>query len=142
MSFDIGDQGEWYLSYLLEDARPGFVRYDDWATAQLLQSFISVPESFIGSARGNETEACVYIMRGLNKTSEAEPGDDASESCKGVLSDECIELLQKAEGPTDGDCPNMMDIEDECGFAVFDSRGTLKISPEDIVFFCLSYSNI
>ncbi|KAF6813772.1 hypothetical protein CMUS01_12765 [Colletotrichum musicola] len=110
-----------YLSYLLEDARPGFVQYDDWATAQLLQSFISVPESFIGSARGNETDACLYIMRGLNKTSKAEPGDDASESCKGVLSDECIERLQKAEGPTDGDCPNMTDIEEECGI-VYDSR--------------------
>lgn len=127
MSFDIGDQQGWHLSYLLRDRRPGSVTWDGFPTVQLLESFISVPEPFVSSARVNETKTCLYIMRGVNETSEAQPGDDASQSCKGVLSDECIELLQKTEGPTeDGECPGTTGTEDECGFIALAGRGTLR----------------
>ncbi|KAF6785747.1 hypothetical protein CSOJ01_15538 [Colletotrichum sojae] len=124
MPFDIGDQDGWYLSYLLHDTRQEFVEWNGFPTAPFLESYISVPEWFIGSTRGNETETCMYTTRGLNKTSEAEPGSDASESCKGVLSNDCIELLRRVEGPTDGNCPNITGIEDECGFSVAAGRYT------------------
>lgn len=76
--------------------------------------FLSVPQSLIGSTRGNNTEVCYYQMDPVNATSNA---DNDGESCNGILSEKCQEALRSAGGPINGLCPRL-DIDDDCGKAI------------------------
>lgn len=51
------------------------------------------------------------MLKGLNNTSE-DP-DDADESCKGVMSDECIEEFENLTLPlgTSKNCPSYQDFD-------------------------------
>lgn len=104
--FRLSGQDKWHLSYGLIDER----RENSWwggkPTMQTLAVFLSVPESFIGSQRANNTEHCVYLMKGRNETSDAEPGD-GNESCSGILPEACIDAVRSAAAPRDGDCPRI-----------------------------------
>ncbi|UPL02995.1 hypothetical protein LCI18_013929 [Fusarium solani-melongenae] len=75
--------------------------------------FLSVPQSLIGSVRGNNTEVCYYQMDPVNATSNA----DDDESCNGILSEKCQEALLSAGGPANGLCPRL-NIDDDCGKAM------------------------
>ncbi|KAM0322542.1 hypothetical protein ACHAQA_009389 [Verticillium albo-atrum] len=107
-----GHGDPWYISTTISDRRNPGVFYNGWATIQDLGIFLSVPDDLPGSATGNETRICAYTMPGQNATSE---GDGLAEnSCKGVMSDECIEAYLNAPmPPQDGPCP-AYDVEDRC----------------------------
>ncbi|EWZ45877.1 hypothetical protein FOCG_01593 [Fusarium oxysporum f. sp. radicis-lycopersici 26381] len=83
---------------------------------QWLKAFISGPRQLVGSLDGKTVEVCPYMLKGLNNTSE-DP-DDADESCKGVMSDECIEEFENLTLPlgTGKNCPSYQDFDlsDKC----------------------------
>lgn len=111
--FRLDGQDEWHLSYGPIDQRRENLIFGPWVSMQTLATFLSVPESFIGSQRGNQTNYCVYLMHDRNETSDTEPGD-GNPSCSGELDDECITALQQAPPPTDCSYPRV-DTEDACG---------------------------
>ncbi|KAG5755812.1 hypothetical protein H9Q70_001600 [Fusarium xylarioides] len=86
-----GQDDPWYISTAVTDER-NKRRALEW-----LQAFISVPRKLVGSLAGKNVEVCPYMLKGLNNTSENP--EDADESCKGVVSDECIEEFENLTLP-------------------------------------------
>ncbi|KAL0934773.1 uncharacterized protein CTRU02_209364 [Colletotrichum truncatum] len=114
-------EDDWYLSYTLTDLRGENMKFGPWVTMQDLSVYLSVPQSFIGTQQGNNTDFCMYLMPGRNDTLTYS-GDDASRSCEGVLSDNCIRALRSTPPPAEGDCPRA-DISAACGFSTVVGRG-------------------
>lgn len=104
--------GEWYLSLGLRDSRAENLRFGDYRSGQWLEFMLSVPESLIGSRQGNNTEYCVYRFPARNETSD---DDEAPGSCKGVLSDDCVEAMENSQMNGEEECPSI-DVSEECGF--------------------------
>ncbi|KAM0277632.1 hypothetical protein ACHAQH_005660 [Verticillium albo-atrum] len=103
---------DWYVSTTLTDLRNTNVYYDGWPTGQDLGIFLSVPSDFVSSETANATRICGYTMRGQNATSEGD--GSGKDSCRGVLSDECVEeALKTPMPPDDGPCPEL-DVGDKC----------------------------
>ncbi|WYZ46000.1 hypothetical protein EsH8_IX_000225 [Colletotrichum jinshuiense] len=107
-------ENDWYLSYALTDVRGETINIGSWVTMQDLSVYISVPQSLIGTRQGNNTMFCMYMMPGQNDT-VTYSGDDASRSCTGVLSDNCLRALRSTPPPAEDDCPKV-DISAACGF--------------------------
>jgi hypothetical protein len=119
--FGLGGLDVWHLSYGLIDRRREDLVSGARATTQTLATFLSVPETFVGSKRGNGTNYCVYLFRGQNETSNAEPGDGNS-SCNGVLDSRCLSYLSQAPGPSEDTCPDIL-VPDECDTDIWMSQG-------------------
>ncbi|KAH8176583.1 hypothetical protein LIA77_05001 [Sarocladium implicatum] len=104
--------GEWYLSLGLRDTRAANLGFGDYESGQWLEFMLSVPESLIGSQQGNNTEYCVYRFPARNETAD---DDEEPGSCKGVLSDDCVEAMENSQMSGDEGCPSI-DVSEECGF--------------------------
>ncbi|KEY74605.1 hypothetical protein S7711_05036 [Stachybotrys chartarum IBT 7711] len=104
-------QDLWHLSlaYEFRLARNTSVVRDtsSWANQY---TFLSVPESLFDSNDSDEFQICYYQLDGINATSDS----DASDSCNGVLSEECRDAILEAPLPTDGSCPSVT-ISNDCG---------------------------
>lgn len=115
------DPGTWYLSTTIkETTRTGRKNATSKISPSfdnkelLLEQFLSVPESWVGSDGGNNTSICVYTGTGINKTVE-ETG-----SCDGVVDDKCLKTMNKTPAPKNGSCDWDMDLLWNCkstGFA-------------------------
>ncbi|KAF4945319.1 hypothetical protein FGADI_12059 [Fusarium gaditjirri] len=101
----------WYISTAVTDERDQNHTFNNGHSLQWLQAFISVPRQFVGSRDGKNSQVCPYMFKGLNKTSESP--DDADESCKGVMSDECIDEFENLTLPlgTGKNCPSYQDFD-------------------------------
>lgn len=125
--FEVNGQSDpWQLSVGMTDLRsPDLVRGRQ-ATEQSLAMFLSVPKSLIGSKKGNNTKFCAYVSGGQNATSEG--SGTAEDSCKGVLSDKCIEELTNVMLPQGGgDCPSLFSTT-ECK-SIFPLRTSMFQNP-------------
>lgn len=92
----------WYLSVLLNDTTRGKEPTRQFGGIEML-AYVSVPRS-----APNNTQICAYQFGSLNATLE----EDASgeNSCKGAVSDECVEWLKENMVPKGGDrCPGFND---------------------------------
>ncbi|TDZ15709.1 hypothetical protein Cob_v011397 [Colletotrichum orbiculare MAFF 240422] len=105
---------DWYVSVGISDSRHGLVTYDGYPTGQQVNVFLSVPESLIGSQRGNDTLYCPYRFQSQNVSSSAGSGE---ETCSGVLSDRCLEALRSAAGPREDGCPRIDVADDRDGMS-------------------------
>lgn len=112
--------GEWYISLGLRDSRADNLHFGDARAGQWLEVMLSVPESFIGSQQGNDTEYCMYRFPARNETADE---DEEAGSCKGVISDDCVEAMQKSWMEDGNGCPSI-DVREECGFNWEISTGT------------------
>ncbi|RKL21070.1 hypothetical protein BFJ68_g2341 [Fusarium oxysporum] len=92
-----GQRDPWYISTAVTDERDQNRTFINGHSMQWLRAFISVPRQLVGSLDGKTVEVCPYMLKGLNNTS----GDphDADESCKEVMSDECIEEFENLTLP-------------------------------------------
>lgn len=126
LAFQFEDQDEWRLSLTLQDIRRPENSYP--TTENYLATFLSVPESLIGSEQGNKTAVCTYWMNGRNAT--VNESNNSTESCGGILSDRCREVLQAVRGPSDDDCPslNSTEVREACGDIVWLSTGQSLLS--------------
>ena len=89
----------WYLTASLRDRRFIGATYPG---SQSLSMHLSVPEAIVGSRQGNATRICPYRLSALNATREdGEPPG----SCKGILSEQCLDALKAIQSPGDMDCP-------------------------------------
>jgi hypothetical protein len=126
-AFSLGALDPWHLSLILSDHRAENAKYGRWETLQELAVYLSVPESIVGTDEGNNTRFCAYVASGLNEASDAEPGEDGSQSCNGVLSDECLRALRSARGPEEDGCP-LLNVPNECNAAFSISTCTQRSS--------------
>ena len=134
--FQLDGLEKWHLSYGLIDRRREDLVSGPRATSQTLATYLSVPETFIGSKRGNGTNYCLYLFHGQNETSDAEPGDGNS-SCNGVLDSRCLSYLSQASGPpSDASCPDI-DVPDECGTDIWMRYGQ-SVFLIELIFFSLT----
>lgn len=81
------------------------------STDIMLDRFLAVPQTTIGE-RGEDVHMCVYFMNGVNEEREG----NNNPSCKGVLSDKCIDAIKndKHNAPIKGKCPTLP-LKDACG---------------------------
>ncbi|KAF5660895.1 hypothetical protein FHETE_8746 [Fusarium heterosporum] len=107
-----GQNDPWQITVTVKDVRGPVLWHGDRRSSQELSIYLSVPESLVGSSKGNETFVCAYVMRGLNET--ATNSTIADDSCNGILSDDCIEEFKDAPVPDGGRCPEVTTSE-ECG---------------------------
>lgn len=101
------EDDDWYVSTSLEFLQSYAteeVVYRNMVTRQ--NFFLSVPESYAGSVDANGMDMCFYRMQKMNAT---QSGD--GHSCNGVLSQDCIDALERAETTGTG-CPRVN--PDEC----------------------------
>ncbi|CAG7564468.1 unnamed protein product [Fusarium equiseti] len=108
ISVQFPQQGEWRISVSLTDTRAENLWYGDYRSMQWLSTWLSVPESLVGTKKGNETNVCVYMMRGDNHT--ATNATEPRESCDGIIDEECMGEILEFDSPLkDGRCPRMRD---------------------------------
>jgi hypothetical protein len=94
---------------------------------QWISLWLSVPESLVGTKKGNETNVCAYMMRGKNAT--ATNATESRDSCEGIISDECFDEYEAFDRPMNevqgGRCPQFRSGDRECeAFATWSSRPT------------------
>ena len=106
ISVQFPQQDEWRISVSLTDMRAERLWYGNYRSSQWLSTWLSVPGSLVGTEKGNETNVCVYMMRGDNYT--ATNATEPRESCDGIIKDECMEEILDFDDPLkDGRCPQM-----------------------------------
>ncbi|PNP86484.1 hypothetical protein FNYG_00186 [Fusarium nygamai] len=98
-----GAKNPWYISTAVTDERDQNRTFDGAHSRQWIKGFISVPRYLVAE---KSVGVCSYMFQGLNSSSENP--DDADESCKGVISDACIEEFENSTLPirTSGGCPS------------------------------------
>ncbi|KAF5241077.1 hypothetical protein FANTH_9295 [Fusarium anthophilum] len=98
-----GAKNPWYISTAVTDERDQNRTFDGAHSRQWIKGFISVPRYLVAD---KSVEVCSFMFEGLNSSSENP--DDADGSCKGVISDACIEELENSTLPirTSGGCPS------------------------------------
>lgn len=79
----------WYLSLMITDRRDPGYSWGPGKTFQERSGFLSVPESFAESERGEDTSYCLYRLPAQNAVADGETG-----SCSGIISEECRIALQ------------------------------------------------
>lgn len=95
------DEEEWSLTVIFNDSRSrnnDLVRYTNPVTGYI-QGYMTYPKSI------KEATACVYMLPGFNASST---GDSPETSCRGVLSDTCINAIINATeiaSRADSRCP-------------------------------------
>ncbi|KAF5608329.1 hypothetical protein FPANT_545 [Fusarium pseudoanthophilum] len=108
-----GAKDAWYISTAITDERDQKRTFDGAHSRQWIKGFISVPRYLVAE---KSVGVCSFMFQGLNSSSENP--DDADESCKGVISDACIEELENSTLPirTSGNCPtsSAFILSDEC----------------------------
>lgn len=120
--------GDWYISLAFEDKRSSVTDIQ----MHLLQGYVSYPRWTMA------TKDCFYQSNGVN----ASTSGNGANSCEGVLSDECMDLLRGISFPTvsiggdeeDLKCERLVDtdrIRDVC------PEGTL--SPGVLLCECLTH---
>ncbi|KAF5661464.1 lipase esterase [Fusarium circinatum] len=106
-----GQKDPFYISAVITDKRD-----ENRGSEQWLNGFISVPRPLAGSIDNGTIGVCSFMFQGLNGSSENP--DDADQSCKGVMSDACIEELENSTLPIDttGNCRRFeaFNLSDEC----------------------------
>ncbi|SPJ78593.1 uncharacterized protein FTOL_06982 [Fusarium torulosum] len=100
-----GQDDPWQISVAVTDRRAPHLWFGDRKSDQETNTYLSVPESLIGSSEGNETFVCLYMMPGVNQT--ATNATEADGSCNGILSDECIEEFNDAPTSDGQKCPTV-----------------------------------
>ncbi len=135
------DPGTWYVSTTIKEtvktgnssskrnsSSPISSSFED--KALLLEQFLSVPESWVGSEGAKDTQLCIYMAFGLNKTT------DKAGSCDGVLDDKCMKVFTSAPAPENGVCGLALSTTKDCGVAtflnnrkLFKDRTLLKLIP-------------
>jgi hypothetical protein len=114
-----GQDDPWQISVAVTDRRAPDLWFGDRRSDQETNTYLSVPESLIGSSEGNETFVCLYMMPGVNET--ATNATEADGSCNGILSDECIEEFKEAPTSDGQKCPTVSASE-KCGRFVASQR--------------------
>ncbi|KAF5576144.1 hypothetical protein FPCIR_12773 [Fusarium pseudocircinatum] len=108
-----GSKDPFYISTAVTDERDQNRTFDGAHSRQWIKGFISVPRYLVAE---KSVGICSYMFQGLNSSSENP--DDAAESCKGVISDACIEEFENSTLPirTSGGCPSSAAfiLSDEC----------------------------
>lgn len=108
----------WYLTAALSDKRFIGATYPG---SQSLSMHLSVPEAIVGSRQGNATRICPYRLSVLNATREdGEPPG----SCKGILSEECLDALKAIQSPGDDECPSA-GLDHACSTSFVQSKGKI-----------------
>ncbi|KAF4332900.1 hypothetical protein FBEOM_13304, partial [Fusarium beomiforme] len=85
--------------------------YGPFNSRQDLSVFVSVPGQLTRSRGAKDTQICLYMMRGLNKTS-GNP-TDSERSCDRVVSDECIEEFEQTPMAAEDKCPQL-EVKEKC----------------------------
>ena len=120
VQFDNQDD-PWQISVSLTDKRAENLWYGKYRSAQWLSLWVSVPESLVGTEKGNGTNICVYMMRGKNGT--ATNATEPKDSCDGIISDACFEVYESFDRPLqDGECPSMRRSDDCDRFTTWQSE--------------------
>lgn len=125
-----GQDDPWQISVAVTDRRAPYLWFGDLRSDQETNSYLSVPESLVGSSEGRETFVCLYMMRGVNQT--ATNATEADDSCNDILSDECIEEFNKAPTSDGKKCPTVSASE-KCGRFVV-SQCVSNIHPILVLF--------
>jgi hypothetical protein len=97
---------------------------------QWISLWLSVPESLVGTKKGNETNVCAYMMRGKNAT--ATNATESRDSCEGIISDECFDEYEAFDRPMNevqgGRCPQFRSGDRECeAFATWSSEYSITL---------------
>ncbi|KAM0261549.1 hypothetical protein ACHAPA_009719 [Fusarium lateritium] len=120
-----GQDDSWQISVTVTDRRAPNLWFGDRKSDQETNTYLSVPESLIGSEKGNETFICLYMMPGFNQT--ATNATEADDSCEGILGDECVEKFEKTPTADGQKCPTVSASE-KCGRFVASQLTPLNFS--------------
>ncbi|KAI1042287.1 hypothetical protein LB505_002969 [Fusarium chuoi] len=108
-----GQKDPWYISTAITDERDQNRTFNGAHSRQWIKGFISVPRQLVTE---KSVGFCSYMFQGLNSSSENP--EDPDESCKGVISDACIEEFENSTLPirTSGGCLSSMhfNLTDDC----------------------------
>ncbi|QGI78676.1 hypothetical protein CEK25_005405 [Fusarium fujikuroi] len=109
-----GQKDPWYISTAITDERDP--KRPGRSSIQWMNSFISVPRPLVESIDNETIEVSLYTFQGLNSSSE-NPGDTDG-SCKGVISDACIEEVENSTLTISNrdarPIPAALNLTDEC----------------------------
>ena len=127
-----GQSRPWYITAAVTDVRPPNGKFPAGRRSRLdssqeLSVFVSVPRGYGASRDGRDIRVCSQMMGSINKTTDN--ADNAEYSCRGVISDKCIEEYENATRsvPALGqECPEFIslrpNLSTRCGNQVFASN--------------------
>lgn len=97
-------------------------------THQLIHSWLSIPESFLGTETANKTTLCAHFLDSQEASVKNMQGNN---TCAGILSDKCIQGFENIAAPSSFDmCPSpSSDALDECKSSSGFSSGKLHFHP-------------
>ena len=87
----------WRISLSLTDMRAERLWFGPYSSMQQLSLWVSVPESLVGTEKGNRTNICAYTISGKNAT--ATNSTKPKDSCKAIISNKCFKEYSHVNSP-------------------------------------------